>query len=315
MLKKFAAIVLTCIMMVAVLTACSEGHAHKATGGWEVDANAHWKKCSDCTGKAEEGPHKLNDESVCTVCGSEVYDFDESKALYLFNESGAPLKIAEYDKDGNVITEVIYAYKYDADGNLVRSKETTNGVITAENEYMLVDGEAVVSKFIGYMEDGTKLTNEYDSNGNVIRLVSYDAEGNMESQLDSEYKQLDDGEWYESKCTALGADGTKEISEYDQYGHSISVISYDAEGNVESEQTWERTYDDAGNTVSEKYYYDGVLVSECLYKTVEFDDGTATYPETVTEYQEDGGKTVTVYNENDEVVSETRYDADGNVIS
>lgn len=36
--------------------------------------------------------------------------------------------------------------------------------------------------------------------------------------------------------------------------------------------------------------------------------------ETIVDYNEDGSKKVCVYNENDELLSETQYDASGNVV-
>ena len=89
---------------------------------------------------------------------------------------------------------------------------------------------------------------------------------------------------------------------------------YDADGNVTSTESWEYTYDDNGFITREKAYADGVLNTETVYKIVIEDDGMFSYPETVTTYNEDGSKTVCVYDENDELISETKYDASGNVV-
>jgi len=58
----------------------------------------------------------------------------------------------------------------------------------------------------------------------------------------------------------------------------------------------------------------GVLTEELIYTTVTDEDGWMNYPGTVIEYHDDGSKTVTEYDENDNVISETKYDAAGNIV-
>lgn len=94
----------------------------------------------------------------------------------------------------------------------------------------------------------------------------------------------------------------------------MSRLSYDADGNVVSTEGWKYTYADNGFVVTEKNYADGVLNKETVYKIVTKKDGMSSYPETVTNYNEDGNKTVCVYDENGKTVSETNYNVSGNLI-
>lgn len=315
MQKKYLAILMACIAALALLSGCA-GHTHQASSDtWEADFDTHWQVCADCGQRMEEGTHSLDEFDICTVCGAQPIDWGDSKSVYQFNKNGDPLKMVDYDADGNVITETIYTYEYDADGQLTRSSTTTNGVLTEESLYTLVDGESVISQLTSYLEDGTKVVNDYDAYGNPIRTTAYDADGQMISEDTYEYTQAADGQWYESWRSITEADGTRSVSTYNEAGDQISLLRYDADGSLMESYVWEYTYDEDGRWQSKKSYRNDVLYSETIFATVPTEDGQLTYPETVTEYNEDGSKTVTVYDQNDEILSQTHYDAGGNVIN
>ncbi len=312
-MKKFTAILMA-LIMIAALTACSS-HSHTETGNWEVDAAEHWKVCGECGEKTQTGEHTLNDESKCTVCNSEIMDWGDSASVFTYDEHDNIVRTAEYDADGQLVSETVSEYAYDANGNLLKCKETVDGRLNSETEYTVSDGESIDAKYTQYNEDGSKFINEYDGNGNVIKLIDYDAEGNVTLQADSEYAQKSDGEWYEKSATETYTDGTKIETEYDEQHNATSRLVYDADGNVTTTEKWEYTYDESGLIAKEKEYADGTLCKEIAYKIVAEDDGVFSYPETVTTYNEDGSKTVCVYDENNEVISETTYDASGKVIA
>lgn len=333
-MKKLFAIMLACAMLISVMTACSEPstgggetkdpgtettptttalqHSHTESEDWVVDSVSHWKTCEGCDEKLQSGNHTLNDESKCTVCGSELIDWGDYLSIYTYDEHDNPIRMADYDADGKLLTETVYDYEYDSDGNLKKSKETIDGRLNCETEYTVSDGESIEAKYTQYNEDGSYFINEYDGNGNVVKLIDYDAKGNVTLQTDSEYAQNGDGEWYEVSRTEVYADGTKIEAEYNEYGDNTGRTVYDADGNVESTESWEYTYDGNGNKVEMKYYQDGNLSEETLYKTVTDEDYSITYPETITTYNEDGSKTVCVYDENGDLVSEEHYDAEKN---
>jgi len=303
-MKKIFAVLLACAMLISVLSACSS-HSHTESGNWLADTTGHWKACDGCDEKLQSGEHTLNDESKCTVCGSEITDWGDSISVSTYDEQENIIRMAEYDADGKLLTETVYEYEYDSDGNLKKSKETIDGRLSSETEYTVSDGESIEAKYTQYNEDGSYFINEYDSNGNVIKMIDYDAEGNVTLQTDCEYAQNGDGEWYEVSRTEVYADGTKIEAEYNEQGDNTARTVYDADGNETSNETWEYTYDDNGFKATEKAYENGKLKEEKIYKTIVKDDEMSNYAETVINYNEDGSKTVCVYNENDELVSET----------
>lgn len=312
-MKKIIAVLLTCVLLVTVVTACSS-HSHVATGIWMADAVGHWKSCDECDEKTEVVDHTLGDDSRCTVCNSEVMDWGDSISVYTFDEYDTIVRMAEYGTDNNLITETVNDYVYDSNGNVLSVKEYVDGRLNSELECAVIDGESVDKLYTYYNEDGSKFINEYDDNGNVIKLVDYDSDGNITFESLSEYTQTDDGEWYESKCTENYNDGMKIEATYNDRNDNLTRVIYDAEGNITASERWEYTYD-GDKTASVKEYSDDILITETVYKYVtDGDGGTYGFPETVTTYNEDCSKTVCVYDENDEVVSETSYDASGNVI-
>ncbi len=312
-MKKTIVILMALVIAVAV-TACSS-HSHIESENWEADASAHWKLCEECGEKLQAGDHVMGDDVSCTVCGSTILDFEDLVSVYAYDEHGNMIKSAEYDADGNLISESVNEYDYDADGNPLKCKETVDGRLSSETEYTVIGGESVVAKYTYYYEDGSKFVNEYDGYGNVVLLIDYNEDGTVTRQTESQYAKDDDGEWYERSSTDTYSDGAKIEAEYDRYGYTTSRVIYDVDGNITSSESWEYTYDENGFITVKKEYSDGVLGSEAYFKIVEEDDGGRfSYPEIVTTYGEDGSRTVCVYDENNELVSETRYDADGNVI-
>lgn len=293
---------LTCAVIAAVLYGCGDSRTHQVADTWETDLTHHWKSCADCGETVENDAHTLNEDNRCTVCGAQIVDWGDTKSLSLYNDNGDMLKTAEYDLNGKLITETICRYEYDGDGRLTSSETITDGVLTEECTYTSVDGESVIARCISYAEDGTKFINDYDEYGNVVRLISYDAEGNVDYQSESEYALSADGVWYEAKCTSTEQDGSVSVGTFSENEDQIGLIRYDAAGSILCSYAWEYTYDEDGNWQTMKYYRDGVLAEETLYKTVTTEDGSTTYPETVTEYHEDGTQTVTTYDENGEVI-------------
>lgn len=308
MKKQIISIFAVCAMLALAMSGC--GHAHQ-TDAWDADLNEHWKLCTDCGEIAESGEHTLDEANFCTVCGAEIADWGDSKSLYLSNEAGDLLKMVDYDADGTVTAELLYRYEYDSDGNLLYSTTTSNGVLTDENTYTTIDGERMVTQSIYYMDDGSKVINDYDEYGNVIRMISYDVEGNVDYQTESEYALSADGVWYEALCTSTEQDGTFSVGTFAETGDQIGLIRYRADGSITDSFVWEYTYDEDGNRATQKYYCNDFLMEETIYATVTSDDSSTTYPETVTDYAEDGSWTVTVFDENSGIVSQTFFAPDG----
>lgn len=315
MQKNVCALFVATTAAAALLAGCTGSHTHQTSDAWDADPAGHWKNCTECGKALEKGAHALGDSDFCAECGAQIVDWGDSKSVYQFNESGDPLRLADYDGSGKLITETVYEYEYAADGTLLRSSEIVDGVLTMESAYTLVDGVPATSECTAYLEDGSKSFSGYDEYGNPVKTIFYNADGSVELQTESEYALNADGEWYEVICTTTEADGSKYVMEFSEMGDQTGSTRYDAEGNFLWRESWVYTYDENDNWETMQYYYNDVLTKETVYATVTDEDGSMTYPETVTEYGESGAKTVTVYDENDQILRQTQYDAAGKVIS
>lgn len=312
-MKKILTILLSCGLALAVLSAC--GHTHTATGDWDRDAKEHWQLC-ECSEKMEVAAHELDDESVCSVCGSEVWDYGDSADVYNYDENGNMLRSTSFDAEGSVVSETIWEYTYDEDGNMQQVKIYTDGVLTEEEFYAAgEDGEFYKESIMMYHEDGSKTKNAYDANGNVIYMASYNADGKVEHESWSEYAQTEDGEFYEAKVESTYEDGSKMVCEYTEYGDPITRVSYYADGTVDFEERYEREYNEDGDMLWEKTYRDGVLFHEIVsYASGSDESSSWRYIEKEIDYYEDGTKLTTEYCV-EGPVKETYYNADGSVDS
>lgn len=315
MRKNHRSLLAACGVIAMLLTGCAGGHTHQASDIWEADPDSHWKTCSDCGQVLEKGAHTPDDSDICTVCNAQVIDWGYSKSVYQFNEYGECTRAAEYDEGGALTAETVCTYEYDADGNLLYCATAVDGVLEDETNYTLIGGESTIREYVYYMDDGTKSVSAYDENGNITLTVFYDADGNEYSRTESEYALSADGMWYETVNRSTEADGSVYVMEFSEMGDQTGSTRYDAEGNFLWRESWAYTYDENGNWETMQYYYNDVLTKETVYATVTTEDGSMTYPETVTEYEESGAKTVTVYDENDQILRQTQYDAAGKVIS
>ncbi len=120
-------------------------------------------------------------------------------------------------------------------------------------------------------------------------------------------------------CEVCGAsiinneDGTYMITIYDDYGSIIKQTDYDENDNVITILTCELEYFDDGNVKSEKTYYDSILTSVTFYAKSEKNPISEIYMQTSILYEEDGSKSVSIYNEYDMLERYTEYDSSGNV--
>lgn len=234
-----------------------------------------------------------------------------------------------------------YEYEYNEDGSWMCEKVYLGDMLYAERTYAVdADGLQTAITDITYNEDGSYAGLEFDSFGEVILEVYVDAAGNVENEMRYErtydeegnptltltyengvlIEEMEyitgsdvDGSWSMSgKTTAYHEDGTKTITDRDPEGSWSSEITYAADGTVIEELRYEYERNEAGEDIGSKAYRNGAIFREAHQLLNEKGEVTGIV---MTEYAEDGGKTVCEYNENLECVKETVYDAAGNVLS
>lgn len=318
MFKKVLALGISGILAVSLFTACSQDkpdqttenahEGHTVSAQWERDGKEHWHPC-ECGGKADVAAHELNDAAVCLTCGSEVWIFDDDTAyVHDYNDKGDILRDSSYDAEGFKEYDQTFAYEYDDQGNMLLSKQYADGALVEEISYAVNDkGEVLPAKQTGYNLDGTWAVNEYDADGNVVKMLAYDENDAVTYQCDITYAKTGNGDTYEAGKTELFEGGSKFEYVYNEYGETLKWLVYDAEGNLETDHRSEYVYD--GSTlVSSKFYVNGVLSAENEFAQ-DADGFRYTAKETV--YNEDGSKTVYEYDADGELLKETACNADG----
>lgn len=390
MMKKFLLMML-CLLLALPFVCAAEDAAPTATPvpilptfEWERNPGGHWRMLENGE-RADLGGHQFGDDLLCTICGAEVWVYDDlSGEVYDYDAYGNLVRQTSYASDGAITYESVQALTYDEDGHLIHALEFIDGVLFGESTFTLSpEGEVVPVSQYAWYDDGTWALNEFDEYGNCIRAVAYNADDTIASETLSEYKQGSWGWFYESKSvTYMGDstflaeyneygdktrsymadagvawsdhvyeygykdgtklwrkdydqgklryesifdpetemlvketeyydDGTCTVSEFNRIGDPEKITFLTAEGTVEMTQTFEYVYDEYECQLSCKSYVDGTLVLLSEYACTE--DGWP-YLARETLYNGDGSYLICVYDENDELVSETGYDAQGNVI-
>lgn len=344
---KKTAIILAGILLCAALTACTDPaadpqestgpvdtivgtdtvaetetdaeseHVHTAVGGWDRDAKQHWQVCEDGE-KMNVGEHTLDEESICTVCGSMVEDYGDGQFIVNnHDEHGDTIRYTYYDADGSVVEEEFTEYGLDAEGNCYEKKTT---------QYNYSDEVVYISEYNEYGDQTSRTVTDLE--GNVEQVDRFEREYNDEGEAIWEktytndvlvweitgYKVYEGEDYtmrYPEAVITYYEDGTKMVITYGDNGEVAKETTYNADGEVESEQTYTYETDAEGNWTSIKVYEGERLVKDTEYAV---DADGYNYISKETEYREDGSKTVYEYDANGELVSESQYDAEGNLI-
>lgn len=385
MMKKSLLMLLCLLLALPFVCAAEEAEPNPPVFEWERNAAEHWHVLESGE-TADAAAHTLGDGLICTVCGSEVWAFDDGYAdIYDYDEHGNIVRYSSFDGEGTLTYEQSTSYTYDENGVPLSSLEFVNGVLFGKSTFALSpEGETVPVAQYAWYDDGTWALNEFDEYGNCVRAVAYDADDSILSEIISEYKRGGAWNWfYESKNTTYMGDavfiseynehgdrtrvlnseaglvwsdyvyeygykngtklwrkdydqgklryesifdpetemliketeyfddGTMTVSEFNQIGDPATITFLLADGTVEMTQTFEYVYDEYDSQLSCKAYVDGTLVLHTEYAFTQ--DGWS-YVAQDTMYNDDGSYLVCTYDENEEMVSEIAYDAQGNVI-
>lgn len=300
---------LTWLVLISVLLVCSMAAAEERIPpvfAWERDLHTHWQ-LDAAKQPIHTAEHTLDDMMVCTVCGSEIWDFgDGSGDVNNYDEQGNLLRYTSFAADGTIISEISHHLTYDENGVLVLDLEFVDGVFLTEYVYQAdADGNAIPVTQTAYFDDGTVSVNEYDEYGNCVRSASYEADGSLSAETLTEYAMGDDGWYHEYRIMTRFADGATFFKERNQYGDATRTINTEADGTVWLDHVYEYEYAD-GVKLWSKTYSNGVLVAENFYDA----EGCNTKD---IEYLEDGSCIVYTYDENGDT-TETVYDAAGNPV-
>ena len=108
-------------------------------------------------------------------------------------------------------------------------------------------------------------------------------------------------------CRVIDWGDEKDLNVYDEKGNMILSATYDASGNIVSEQKCEYVYVEDCNLISAKCYYDGKLYEEKNYAL----GGDGVYETKTISYEENGTRKVYEYDAYGELILFEAYDANG----
>ena len=251
-----------------------------------------------------ENAYVSNDKGESSLVKSTMF-YDNGCTINEYDEYGNMVHMADTDDAGNVEAESWYEYTMDSDGGFYESKYTER------------------------LPEGGKLEAQYNPMGDIIVRVWYDEAGN-ETRVDTweyEYNEEGQDDWQKQytdgvlvyEITGYGEyngsefsmrypeciieyyeDGTRLEQKYGSNGEIETETSYSANGDVAEVLTYTyETYED-GDWKSIKVYNGDKLVIDKQY--AQCSDGSGSYLETETAYNEDGSTTVTTYDEEGNVI-------------
>ena len=154
---------------------------------------------------------------------------------------------------GGKTTETVTTYEYDDLGRTVRYSETRNGHETV-NEYEYTDD---FGSYIFRISDGTSAEHIFDTNGNEIKVISKNKDG--ETVASTEFR-------YDEHNNIISEDCNGYITEYkNTYENGLLVMTeYFYDGYPGSKTTCE--YDEYGNIIK----YSEIDASETVVRTEEY---------------------------------------------
>ncbi len=281
---------------------------------WERDPNMHWHEDENGV-KTDEGAHVL-DDVVCEICQSTIWLYDDGMCdINNFNEYDELTHYSYFDADGTLIDDYVYVYKYDENGNKLTSSAYYFETLVEESEYGLDPFGFTVQKSVtSYLDDGSISAYLCDEYGNIVSSRITDAEGNITIDETYEYTYNEEGMPLYTIQKIRFDDGIIAYRETDEMGNSIIEAQYNPDGSVIFEFKFLYEYDELGRMTKQTATEDDRPLYENHYAYEDRYDLWG-YQIRSIEYLEDGSKIVYEFDEYGETISETTYDAEGNIVS
>jgi antitoxin component YwqK of YwqJK toxin-antitoxin module len=259
-----------------------------------------------------------------------------------YDEDGLLTSVTDYSKTGKVMNEQKYTYEKDSKGNTIsRTNYESDRKVVLEKYALDEKGDLYVCEEIAYNADGTvRYVEKINADGYSGEYTEYengeieyvqktecvvDEKGNILSSkefingdlcYERTYKYADYE--YAYPKTILGEHkyysqyGETYIDTYDDCGEVVLSKTVDSDGETLGEVEISYTRDELGRVTLEKEIEDGFVSCETAY---EYDGDSDDWSKrTETDNYEDGGKEITVYNSDYEMVSRIEYDADGDIV-
>jgi len=291
--------------------------AGEVVNEFEYDAQGYMLRntCYENGVLTVEDEYALDGDGAHYLKVSSSYQEDGGCFVNEYDPNGNVTAFLYREADGTVSSEAYYLYEQDRNGEYYEAEErgrygeTTYAYQYNEYEDLIyateadLDGNVIQERRVerGYNEDGIQVWEKTYVNGRLIgEILGY-----------AVYVKEDYYNRYPETMVEYYEDGTKLVSRYEGDGMLAVETTYAADGSVEKELRYVYEYDDQGNWSSIQVYDGQRLFRDTRYA---LDEDGWSYKASETEYREDGGRTVKEFNEYDELVSQTDYDAAGNKI-
>lgn len=272
-MKKFLSILLASLLLVALLAACGEGDNNADGGKNETPSSTSTQP----TGTKPTGTKPTGTTGTTGTQSSSTGEQHTCKGT------------------GEWFFDLNNHWRFCECGEMTDKKSHNVGS----------DGCGKCSVEIVEGFDGDFTLTMYDANFNPYHKQHYTPEFVMDEESWYTYVYSENDIVLSEKLTVNDV-LIYEITN-DSHGNITQKLEYDADGQVTATSTWEYTYAEDGNKLSEKAYEEGNITYECYYVAAQ--DGYVTDYDIV--WNEDG-KIKTSYYANGDISGKITYDAEGN---
>lgn len=267
---------------------------------------------------SDESEYVVDDDGESRIIRNTSYFENGEYYVTEYDAYGDFTQTVSYSAEGEILSASYYEYAIDSNGERYEAKNTdiyTEGdkMVAEYNEYgdtiyrAMYDADGALTREdvweYGYNEDGDPMWQKQYTDGFLAyEIVSYIIESD-----DSGYYMC-----YPETIIDYEEDGSKLVSEYGSNSHVSRETHYLADGSIDYVREYVYELDEAGNWSRVQIFENDRLVMETEYALHE--EWGWTYKARTTEYLEDGTIIVCEYDENEELVSETHYDTEGNEV-
>lgn len=215
-------------------------------------------------------------------------DGEQKEYEYEYDEYGSVTRVKNFTADGTLYSETSYDYIRDEEGRI-----TQTDIHFPDSESVSLDTydeEGNLASSVQYLDGAfiSQTVYAYDPEGNVIRELTTDADGNTVSDISTDYT-WENGRIVREETEISGESGRITIAGYE----------YDADGNLlirtsgsiqNGEDVWTSetryTYDERGFKISAE-----VIIGENVEKRTEYENDADGNSIRITDYDGDGLKT------------------------
>lgn len=285
---------------------------------YDADGNLVHEKCYEGDRLTDDNQYMLDADGNSVMARAQFYQEEGSSMVNEYDVYGNITYASSIAADGTVETEHISEYARTEDGEFYESRLETCDYVNGETYIVIYDqsGSPITrEKFTldGALVYSERYEREYDDQGQVLWVKEYQND-RLVQEIPGYVEGGDDegNSWrYPASVIDYYEDGTKQVTEYVDM-EPMKETLYNADGTVAKVVTYEYVLEASGDYWDRILtYVDGRLAVEDRYSVSA--DGWS-YKSGTVEYHEDGTSTVYEYDENEELVHQETYDAQGNLI-